>query len=215
MVAVTHGWGAESDLGASGVPYFSQWESAELAARFIDGSLPLAEDPRWAASGARSPEEYEYWAGKVCGLACLKMIMARRGLPIPATMPLVEQAIAWQAYIPQEDRVAGLIYQPFASWVAAEYRIAVEVVPHLRLEQVTELASPDTPVIASVHKWIRWPDREPPARGGHLVLVTGAGGGLLRLHNPSGIPPASQQDAQIPVADFARFFAQRGLVVRS
>ena|ERR1700733_5001768 len=147
-------------------------------------------------------------------MACLKMIMARRGLPIPATMPLVEQAIAWQAYIPQEDRVAGLIYQPFASWVAAEYGIVVEVVPQLRLEQVTELASPDTPVIASVHKWIRWPDREPPARGGHLVLVTGAGGGLLRLHNPSGIPPASQQDTLIPVADFARFFAQRGLVVR-
>ena len=214
MVAVTLGRSADSDLGASGVPFFSQWESAELAARFVDGSLPLAEDPRWAASGARSPAEYEYWAGKVCGLACLKMILAHRGLPVPATMPLVEQAIAWQAYVPQEDRVAGLIYQPFASWVAAEYGLGVDVAPQLRLGQVTELASPDTPVIASVHKWIRWPDRYPPARGGHLVLVTGAADGLLRLHNPSGIPPASQQDALIPVADFAKFFARRGLVVR-
>ncbi|MGH3187689.1 MAG: peptidase [Streptosporangiaceae bacterium] len=211
---MTHGWDAGSDLGASGVPYFSQWESAELAARFIDGSLLLAEDPRWAASGARSPAEYEYWAGKVCGLACLKMILARRGLPVPATMILVEQAIAWQAHVPQEDRVAGLIYQPFASWVAAEYGIAVEVAPHLRLGQITELASPDAPVIASVHKWIRWPDRDPPDRGGHLVLVTGAGGGMLRLHNPSGIPPASQQDTLIPVTDFGRFFARRGMVVR-
>src|SRR5262249_3230247 len=42
-------------LGASGVPYFSQWESAELAERFVDGSLDLADDPRWAASGARTP----------------------------------------------------------------------------------------------------------------------------------------------------------------
>ena len=214
MVAVTDGFGADDGLGGSGVPYFSQWESGELAERFIDGSLPLAEDPRWAASGARSPAEYEYWAGKVCGLACLKMILAHRGLPVPATMPLVEQAIAWQAYVPQQDRVAGLIYQPFASWVAAEYGIAVEVAPRLRLGQVTELAAPDTPVIASVHKWIRWPDRHPPARGGHLVLVTGAAGGLLRLHNPSGIPPASQRDAMIAVTDFARFFAQRGLIVR-
>ena len=67
-------------LGASGVLYFSQWESAALAERFADGSLPLMDDPRWAASGARTPAEYQYWARKVCGLACLKMILAHRGL---------------------------------------------------------------------------------------------------------------------------------------
>jgi Peptidase_C39 like family len=201
-------------LGASGVPYFSQWESAELAAGFVDGSVSLADDPLWAASGARTPDEYQYWAGKVCGLACLKMILAHRGLPVPATMPLVEKALAWQAYIPQGERVAGLIYQPFSSWVAADYGICVEVAPELTVEAIAELASPGTPVIASVHKWIRWPDRRPPAAGGHLVLVTGAGGGLLRLHNPSGIPPASQRDALVPAQDFARFFAGRGMVVR-
>jgi hypothetical protein len=206
---VTHG------LGASNVPYFAQWESAELAAGFVDGSLSLAQDPRWAASGARTPAEYEFWAGKVCGLACLKMMLARRGLLVPPTMSLVEQAIAWQAYVPQGDHVAGLIYQPFANWVGAEYGITAEVAPHLPLEQVVALAAPDTPVIASVHKWIRWPDRHPPDRGGHLVLVTGAGGGMLRLHNPSGIPPASQEDALVAVPDFARFFAERGLVIRN
>ena len=68
-------------------------------------------------------------------------------------------------------------------------------------------------MIASVHSWIRWPDRDPPARGGHLVLVTGAGRGLLRLHNPSGIPPASQRDALVPVTDFTRFYAQRGVII--
>jgi len=73
-------------LGASGVPYFSQWESAELAERFVDGSLDLADDPRWAVSGARTPAEYGYWASKVCGLACLKMILAWRGQPVPPTM---------------------------------------------------------------------------------------------------------------------------------
>jgi hypothetical protein len=46
------------------------------------------------------------------------------------------------------------------------------------------------------------------------VLVTGAGDGLLRLHNPSGIPPASQRDALVPAADFARFYAGRGMLVR-
>lgn len=202
-------------LGASGVPYFSQWESAELAERFVDGSLDLADDPRWAASGAQTPAEYGYWAPKVCGLACLKMILARRGQPVPPTMTLVEQALARQGYIPEGDRVAGLIYQPFADWVAAEYEITAEVVPGLSLEAVIQTASPQTPVIASVHKWIRWPDRNPPTRGGHLVLVTGASGGQLRFHNPSGLPPATQRDALVPAADFARFYAGRGLLIRS
>lgn len=200
---------------ASGVPYFSQWESTDLVPRFIDGSLRPAEDPRWAASGARTPGEYEYWSGKTCGLACLKMILARRGLPVPATMALVDRALAWQAYIPQGERVAGLIYRPFADWAGAEYGITADVAPALTLGQLAGLASPDTPVIASVHKWVRWPDRDPPGRGGHLVLVTGAAGGLVRLHNPSGLPGASQQDALVKAADFARFFAQRGLVIRS
>jgi hypothetical protein len=132
MVAVTLGRSAHSDLDASGVPYFSQWESAELAARFVDGSLPLAEDPRWAASGARPPAEYEYWAGKVCGLACLKMILAHRGLPVPGS-------------------------------------------PSMSLRSFGSGRSPN------------WLQR---------------------------IPPACQQDALIPVADFAKFFARRGLVVR-
>jgi hypothetical protein len=143
---VTGGQGADSVLGASGVPYFSQWESAELAERFVDGSLPLADNPRWAVSGARTPAEYQ-------------------------------------------------------------------VAPDLAVDRIAEIAAPDTPVIASVHSSIRWPDRDPPARGGHLVLVTGAGRGLLRLHNPSGIPPANQRDALLPVRDFARFFARRGVII--
>ncbi len=199
--------------GDSGVPYYSQWESAELVAQFIDGSLLPADDPRWAASGARTPQEYAYWSTRVCGLACLKMILGWRALPVPPMMRLVERALAWQAYLPGADRGMGLIYQPFADWVGRDYRIAAEVAPVLPLELLTAVASPGTPVIASVHPCVRWPDRAPPSRGGHLVLVTGAAGGLLRLHNPSGLPGVSQRDAAIMVTDFARFFAGRGLII--
>ncbi|HET9080364.1 MAG TPA: hypothetical protein VFO01_07590 [Trebonia sp.] len=179
LFTVIDGPGAEDvpvAMGASGIPYFSQWESAELAARFVHGSLDLADDPRWAASGARTPEEYRYWARKVCGLACLKMILAERGLPVPPTMTLVERALAWQAYVPQGDRVAGLIYQPFASWVAAEYGVSAEVAPHLPLEAVATMASPQTLVIASVHSWIRWPGL--PRHRGH-PCVSGRRGDLI------------------------------------
>jgi hypothetical protein len=197
----------------SGVPYYSQWESAELVPGFVDGSLRPADDPNWASSGARTRQEYEFWSTKVCGLACLKMIMAGRGLPVPPMMRLVERALGWKAYVPDGDRVAGLIYRPFAGWVGDEYGIAAEVAADLPVEALIAAASPGTPVMASVHSSIRWPDRAAPERGGHLVLVTGAADGVIRLHNPSGLPGTSQRDALVPVADFARFYAGRGLLI--
>lgn len=201
-------------LGPSGVPYFSQWESADLADRFVAGSLPADRDPRWSASGARTRAEYAFWSGKVCGVACLKMIMAWRGLPVPPTMRLVERALARRAYVRDGARVTGLVYQPFAAWVGEEYGIAAGVARDLPLSALAARASPAAPVIASVHPWLRWPDRTPPQRGGHLVLVTGAGGGALRLHNPSGLPGASQRDVLVAESDFERFFAGRGIVIR-
>jgi hypothetical protein len=200
-------------IGASGVPYYSQWESADLVPQFLDGRLASAADPRWAASGARTRAEYGFWAPRVCGLACLRMILSSRAAPVPPMMRLVERAVSWAAYIPAGDRVVGLIYQPFADWVREDFGIDMAVAPDLPLERVTAVASPDTPVIASVHHWIRWPDRSPPATGGHLVLVTGAADGLVRLHNPSGLPGTGQRDATIKATDFARFFAGRGLVI--
>jgi hypothetical protein len=197
---------------ASGVPYYSQWESAGLVAEFVAGTVPAAQDPRWAESGAASPQEYEFWARRVCGLACLKMILAARSVPVPPMMRLVEHALHWGAYVRDGDSVAGLIYQPFADWVGAGFGVVAKVLPELPAALI-ESASPQAPVIASVHSWIRWPDRVPPARGGHLVLVTGMAGGLIRLHNPSGLPGVSQQDALISPAAFGRFFAGRGLLI--
>jgi hypothetical protein len=200
---------------ASGVPYYCQWESPELVSQFCDGSMRPAEDPAWAASGAATPEEYGFWSTRSCGLACLKMILSRRGQLVPPTMRLVEQALSWQAFVRDGERVAGLIYRPFADWVGHDYEIAVDVAPDLTIEALASAAAPDTPVIASVHSSIRWPDCAPPQRGGHLVLVTGATDGVLRLHNPSGIQGASQRDALIGCADFERFFAGRGILIRT
>jgi hypothetical protein len=196
------------------VPYYSQWESPELAAGFIDGSRRAADDPRWEASGASTPQEYEFWSHKVCGLACLKMIMAWRGLPVPPTMRLVERALAAHAYVPDGERVQGLIYRPFADWVGAEYGIEAEVAADLPMDSLVAHAAGGSLAIASVHPWIRWPERSPPERGGHLVLVTGVSAGALRLHNPSGLPGASQRNALVLAGDMAKFAAGRGILIR-
>ena len=67
---------------AAAYPFYSQWESPELVPSFLDGSLTAEQDPRWHRSGAASPAEYAYWVVKICGLACLKMILAARGEPV-------------------------------------------------------------------------------------------------------------------------------------
>ena len=196
-------------------PFYSQWESPELVPSFLDGSLTAEQDPRWRCSGAASPAEYAYWADKTCGLACLKMILGARGVPVPAPMRLVGRALDWQAFvpIPGTSRVYGLIYRPFADWVRADYGIAAEVTAELTADGLAGRLAGGAVVIASVHPWVRWPDRVPPDRGGHLVLVTGRDGGQLILNNPSGLPGTSQHAARIALTDFARFYAGRGIVV--
>jgi hypothetical protein len=196
-------------------PFYSQWESPELVPSFLDGSLTAEQDPRWHCSGAASPAEYAYWAVKTCGLACLKMILGARGEPVPPTMRLVRRALDWQAFvpIPGTSRVHGLIYRPFADWVRADYGIAADVATELTAHGLAGRLAGGAVVIASVHPWVRWPDRVPPDRGGHLVLVTGRDGGQLILNNPSGLPGISQHAARIALTDFARFYAGRGIVI--
>ncbi|MGO8112790.1 hypothetical protein AB9E26_36485, partial [Rhizobium leguminosarum] len=48
--------------------------------------------------------------------------------------------------------------------------------------------------IDSVNSGIRWPEREPPSKGGHMVLVTAASDETIRFHNPSGHDEASTAD---------------------
>ena len=107
----------------------------------------------------------------------------------------------------------GLIYRPFADWVRADYGIAAEVAAELTADGLAGRLAGGAVVIASVHPWVRWPDRVPPDRGGHLVLVTGRDDGQLILNNPSGLPGTSQHAARIALTDFARFYAGRGIVI--
>ncbi|MBV5330914.1 hypothetical protein JZU69_00485 [bacterium] len=71
------------------VPYYAQIASPELAESiFVQGMDPI-HDPRWAESGAETPQEYAYWVERACGVACLKMCVEAVGGP---TRPLVEWA---------------------------------------------------------------------------------------------------------------------------
>jgi len=76
------------------VPYFSQWETPDMTLAVVaeGAQSALLKDPLWASSGASSVEDYARWAGNLCGMACLKMVLAARTGKI---IPIMD--LAWVA----------------------------------------------------------------------------------------------------------------------
>ena len=191
-------------------PYFAQWESPRLIPAFLAGRL-AETDPRWPLSGAATPEEYGRWAGHLCGMACLQMVMAARGehFPIHALRRAVQ---GHGGYVERDGEIRGLIYAGAVAWletqgIAASVELNVNV---MRLRGLLRRGQ----FIASVDPSIRQPAEPPPGRGGHLVLVFGRDRlGALRFHNPSGDSLANRWDVRLSTADFFPFFSRRGIFI--
>lgn len=188
--------------------YFAQWESADLVGEFLAGR-DAATDRQWRNSGAQDVAEYARWADHLCGMACLKMVMAHRGEP-HSIHDLRRPVQALGGYMEEPDgHIRGLIYIGAVRWLNAR-GIAARIVLD---EPVPELA-PGEFYIASVHPMIRTPGSIPPRTGGHLVLVFGRDEQeRLRFHNPSGATRAEQRDVRLPPEAFSRFHADRGILV--
>lgn len=190
------------NFGKSDVPYFSQWETPEMTSAVIDqGSAALLNDPKWRNSGAETIEEYTRWAVNICGMACLKMILASRGEMHP-TVALAHACARFGGYVVNDGdaSIKGLIYAPFVNFVRSQFGLAAEVRTALSTTSIGEILSVHPFFIASVSSSIRWPECEPPSKGGHLVLVTAASQETIRFHNPSGHDHASQADVVMPVS---------------
>ncbi|MDX8500600.1 hypothetical protein RFM99_19510 [Mesorhizobium sp. VK4C] len=197
------------------VPYFSQWESPGMTLPLLaEGPSALHRDPLWRNSGAETVEDYARWAVNVCGMACLKMILAARG-EIHPTLELARACTAYGGYVVNEGdgSIKGLIYEPFVRFVRERFSLSAETMTNVDMAMVPGLLSRWRYFIASVHPGIRWPEREPPSKGGHLVLVTAASPSEIRFHNPSGHDRPSQANVTLPLAAFDRFFARRGIAV--
>ncbi len=195
-------------------PFFGQWESTERIADILSGAMRAEDDPLWPRSGAGGAADYAVWAEHLCGVACLRMALAARGVVPPRAFDLARELTTRGGYVVQPDGVIrGLVYAPAVAWLREAHGIAAEVRVDVPAAEVAALVADGGLFIASVHPWIRWPDRAPPSRGGHLVLVFATADGALRLHNPSGDTPASQRDMRVPVETFARFYAGRGIAL--
>jgi len=196
------------------VPFFSQWETPDMTMAVLeDGAdVALRRDPLWQGSGAETVDEYAVWAANICGMACLKMILATRGEIVP-TIELARRCTAHGGYVVNEGSIKGLIYAPFVTFVKEAFGLRAEVMTNVATSDIPAILARSRFFIASVSSWIRWPAREPPSKGGHLVLVTAASDEGFRFHNPSGHDRATQANAVLAPADFDRFFANRGIAV--
>ncbi|MCA1408633.1 C39 family peptidase [Ensifer sp. IC3342] len=198
---------------SSEIPYFSQWETPEMTLPvYAEGSSALVRDPLWRNSGAETVEEYARWAVNVCGMACLKMVLAARG-EIHPTLSLARGCTEFGGYVVDHtnDSIKGLIYAPFVAFVRERFGLTANTLVKVDSKNIPALLSRWQFFIASVHSEIRWPSRTPPTKGGHLVLVTAATSDAIRFHNPSGHDAESQANVVLPLNEFDRFFANRGI----
>ncbi|NIL17363.1 hypothetical protein HBJ59_13195 [Pseudomonas sp. AN3A02] len=196
------------------VPYFCQWESRLLAADIISGEKTVSEDPLWINSGARCVDEYALWANHVCGMACLKMLLAAKTGLVHSTFSLLEKALAYGAYVVDGESIHGMIYAPAIEMLNKEFGLKAQIVTGISAEEIKPMFTDGHFFIASVHPSIRWPEQEPPKKGGHLVLVTDATDDFLKFHNPSGHNSHSQENVVMNVESFGRYFAGRGILIR-
>ncbi|WP_025155684.1 hypothetical protein [Leifsonia aquatica] len=200
---------------ASPFPYESQWGDLRCNEPLIVRGESPARCHDWTVDGYASAAEYEFWAAHVCGLACLRSVLRawRPELGVVPMARLIAGAVAAEALVRREDTVDGLSYRPFLAWIADEFAIEGEVVERTPTAAFLPLVRPGQVVLASVSPEIRWPERANERRGGHLVLVHDRVGDRFVFHNPSGIGPTAA-NATADVATFARFHAERGMVLR-
>jgi hypothetical protein len=194
------------------VPWVTQYASPSLIAAITYEGRPRAEDPRWRESGAPDQETYGAWCARWCGMASFQMALLARDGVAPTLYELATGCQEYGAYTDEPGRPRGLIYRPFAEYARDRHGLRADVITDLDPARLMTELGQGRLVIASVHAEIRRPWNEPPASGGHLVLVTGQAGGLVTFHNPSGHVPEAVV-ATLPVPVFDRFAAHRGIAL--
>jgi hypothetical protein len=195
------------------VPYYSQWSNPVHARRIVEEQADPCADANWRSSGFDDPDEYRFWARRICGLTCLKSVLEFWNIGMHSHASLLASAIASGSYVRHaDDRVDGLLYAPFANWVEAEFGIRVQILGRHSLDELVSSISDSAMAIASVSQEIRYPNKGSTRQGGHLVLVTGTDDASVWIHNPSGAT-GTQKDVCIDRDAFQGFFANRGMVV--
>ncbi len=198
------------------VPYYGQLASPELARAIFDDSLDPACDPRWPETGANTPQDYAYWAPRMCGMACLKMVAEAFDGPTMKIMEWLALGLRQNGYIIGTDQNGaseelGWDHRVLAN-LLEETGISAKACPG-DLDDVISVLNHQGLVIASVTYEL---GQVGPLtrRNGHLVVITGielceGKPVAVFINNPSGRTPALRQRARISGERFLEGFSGR------
>lgn len=203
------------------VPYYAQIASPELAeAIFVNGMDP-AQDPRWAESGAATPQEYAYWVDRACGVACLKMCVEAINGPRRSLVEWARLGLERGGYL-IHHREDGSTYE--VGWIhsalaemAKENGLAAESLSAV-VEEIPSYLRRGHMVIASV-SYEAGDDRLPITKqGGHLMVVIGADcldshPQYFYVNNPSGRRKELQAGARLSLERFLAAYSGRVIVI--
>jgi|SRR3989338_762667 len=128
------------------IPYVSQYESDDL-----------------------------FWAQKLCGMACFKMILLSLGCPTPKLVELGGSAMETGCYKkdPKDPmKLIGMLHVPFLKFTE-KYGLSGKLIWHIGASAVAGEVLKNNFVVASVSSQIGHMRMRPASKEGHLVLVHG------------------------------------------
>ena len=203
------------------VPYYAQIASPKLAESIFVRGMDPARDPRWAESGADTPQEYAYWVERACGVACLKMCVEAVGGPKRSLVDWARQGLERGGYLIRHNddgstREIGWVHSVLAE-MAQESGLMAEV-RSASIEEFPADLRHGRMIIASV-SYEAGDDRLPITKqGGHLMVVIGAEcvDGHPRafyVNNPSGRRTELQSNARLSRERFAAAYSGRVIVL--
>ncbi len=202
------------------VPYAAQVASPELADDIFTCRIQPESDPRWADSGARTPQEYAYWVERGCGVACVKMAVEAHGGPVRPLLDWARDGVDRSGYLVQAGENGQMVERGWIHRALAELCQSVGLAAEPRAADVQDIPAflrQGRLVIASTSYEIGT-DGPVTKRGGHLVVITGAEVQsdqplAFFVHNPSGHYARLQANGRIPAARFAEGFTGRVILV--
>lgn len=204
--------------------YISQFASRELVSDILDKKISPTEDPKWKEFGFKNIEEYEFWTQRLCGIICIKMIINTYSKSSETIAELTKKAINIGGYKVYDEFGnfidKGWYYKPLIELIN-QYGFDGEIFPKLSEEDLCVNVLHNAFNIVSVNpSLIRFDKKKRLSKcGGHLVLVIGfrwSGRKCLGfiIHNPSGRQKSTQENAFIPIKQFRKAFASRGIVIK-
>ncbi len=94
-------------------PYRCQYADRDRVGEFLDDPTALLSDARHAEFGFPGAEDYAAWAPRLCGIACLQMVLAHHDLAREHTVAtLTAGAVRAGAY----REGAGWAYAPLIAY---------------------------------------------------------------------------------------------------